>query len=267
MGPLRLYVRYAGISIRSQMQYRASFIMISLGLLVVTTGEFFGIWAMFDRFGSLRGWRLAEVAFFYGLITVAFSLAEAVARGFDHFPDMIKSGDFDRLLLRPRSAAFQVAAGVLPLHRAGRLLNGAIVLAWAIGALSVTWTPARVGLLVLAIIGGVCLFSGLFVLQATLAFWTIETLEVMNAVTYGGTETAQYPLSIYRPWFRRFFTFVVPLASVSYFPALVILDRADAAIGSPRGFQCTAPLIGVVFLIVSLQVWRFGVRHYRSTGS
>ncbi len=28
-----------------------------------------------------------------------------------------------------------------------------------------------------------------------------------------------------------------------------------------------APTLGVVFLAVSLQVWRFGVRHYRSTGS
>ena len=28
-----------------------------------------------------------------------------------------------------------------------------------------------------------------------------------------------------------------------------------------------APLAGPVFLVVCLQVWRFGVRHYRSTGS
>ena len=215
MNTLRLYRRYIGVSIRSQMQYRTSFLMTALGLLIVTTGEFFAIWAMFDRFGSLRGWRLAEVAMFYGLITVGFALAGAIGRGFDVFPSMVKSGDFDRLLLRPRSTAFQVAAGNLPLHRAGRLLNGAIVLLCAVTALDVVWTPARIALLGFAIIGGMCLFCGLFVLQATLAFWTTETLEIMNTVTYGGTETGQYPLSIYAPWFRKFFTFVVPLACVS----------------------------------------------------
>jgi len=263
----RLYVRYLGISVRGQMQYRASFVMSAVGLLIVTTAEFLGIWALFARFGTLRGWRLAEVAMFYGLITVAFALAETIARGFDMFPGMVKSGVFDRLLLRPRSAAFQVAAGVLPLHRAGRLLNGAIVLAWAAAALNVIWTPGRIALLAFAIVGGVCLFCALFVLQATLAFWTTETLEIMNAVTYGGTETGHYPLSIYAPWFRRFFTFVVPLACVSYLPALAILGRADDALGSSRWFQCSAPLIGVAFLLISLQVWKFGVRHYRSTGS
>lgn len=77
---------------------------------------------------------------------------------------------------------------------------------------------------------------------------------------------AQYPLTIYRPWFRRFFTFVIPLACVNYFPALAILGRPDP-LGMPVFLQWIAPLIGVGFLVVTLQVWKIGVRHYRSTGS
>ena len=30
---------------------------------------------------------------------------------------------------------------------------------------------------------------------------------MMNTLTYGGVETTQYPINIYRPWFRNFFTF------------------------------------------------------------
>ena len=71
--------------------------------------------------------------------------------------------------------------------------------------------------------GGVSLFCGIFVLQATLCFWTTESLEVVNTVSYGGVQTAQYPLSIYSDGFRRFFTYVVPLASVAYFPVLALL--------------------------------------------
>jgi len=222
---------------------------------------------MFDRFESLRGWRLGEVAIFYGMITVAFALAEAIGRGFDTFPRMVKSGEFDRVLLRPRSTTLQVAAGVLPLHRGGRLLNGLAILLWSAAALDVPWTPPRMGLLLFAVLGGTCTFIGLFILQATLAFWTTETLEIMNALTYGGTETGQYPLSIYRPWFRKFFTFIVPLACVSYFPALTILGRRDAALGAAEWFGWVSPAVGIVFLLICLRAWKFGVRHYRSTGS
>ena len=117
-----------------------------------------------------------------------------------------------------------------------------------------------------AIIGGASLFYGLFVLQATLAFWTTETLEIMNTVTYGGVETAQFPLSIYRSWFRRFFTYVVPLAGISYYPSLAIMGRPDT-LGSTVLLQYLSPLTGVIFLLISHQVWKIGVRHYSSTGS
>ncbi len=267
LNAIRLYAHYVAISIRGQMQYRASFLMLSAGGFLTNSMEIVGIWALFERFRSLGGWRLEEVALFYGLVNVAFPIAEAVARGFDTFPELVKSGEFDRFLLRPRSTALQVAARELQLVRIGRLAQGLIVLLWAASALNLEWTVARLALLVFAVLGGACLFGGLFILQATLAFWTTEGLEVMNSFTYGGTQTGQYPLSIYRPWFRRFFTFVVPLACVSYFPALAILGREDPVVGGPPWFGWLAPLIGLVFLAVCLQVWKLGVRHYTSTGS
>ncbi|MCA1597300.1 MAG: ABC-2 family transporter protein [Chloroflexi bacterium] len=261
----RLYGRYAGISLRSQMQYRFSFVMMTAGNFLVTAIEFLGIWALFHRFGQLRGWTLAEVAFFYGTVNIAFAIAEGLGRGFDTFPRLVKSGDVDRLLLRPRSVAFQVAAQDLQLMRVGRLFQALLVLGWSVSRLGGSWTPARIAL-ILAIIGGTsCLFYGLLILQATLSFWTIETLEIMNTVTHGGTETAQYPIAIYRPWFRRFFTFVVPIACTGYFPAEVVLNRPGLAAGSP--WPWLAPFVGVLFLWVSLQAWKVGVAHYRSTGS
>ena len=152
MSGIRLYFRYLGVSIRSQMQYRASFVMLAVGHFLVTGSEVLGIWALFSRFGSLRGWRLAEVALFYGLIHVAFAIADAVGRGFDLFPGMVKSGDFDRLLLRPRSTALQVGSRELTLMRVGRLAQGLLVLLWASAALDLHWSVGRVALAVFAVV-------------------------------------------------------------------------------------------------------------------
>jgi len=51
---------------------------------------------------------LPEVAVLYGMVTTGFALAEAFGRGFDVFASYVKSGDFDRFLLRPRRIALQV---------------------------------------------------------------------------------------------------------------------------------------------------------------
>jgi ABC-2 type transport system permease protein len=266
MHAIRLYGRYASISLRGQMEYRASFLMQTAGQFLVTGIEFLGIWALFTRFGQIKGWTLAEVAFFYGLISITFSIADAITRGFDVFGTTVKNGDFDRILLRPRSTIVQLFGHELTLRRIGRFVQGLAVLAFAIEMLDVAWSAPRIALLALAVIGGVCLFIGLVILEATSAFWTTESLEVWNAFIYGGVTMSQYPLEIYRPWFRWFFLVVIPLGCVSYLPGVAILGRPDP-LGTPLPLQWMAPLIGPIFLLICLQVWKFGVRHYQSTGS
>ena len=263
---LRLYRHYLALSVRGQMQYRTSFVLQAFGQFFAVGIEFAGILALFHRFGTLRGWTLAEVSLLYGIVNIAFALAEAGGRGFDQFSGLVRSGEFDRLLLRPRSTALQVAGRELQLMRTGRMLLGAIALVYGARALGVVWTLPKLALLLAAIGGGACVFYGLFVLQATVCFWTVESLEIWNVVTYGGTETAQYPLTIYRPWFRRFFTYVVPLACMNYIPLSALTGRGNA-LGVPPLLQWTAPLIGVGFLLVALQIWRLGEGRYRSTGS
>src|SRR5258705_6866313 len=129
----------------------------------------------------------------------------------------------------------------------GRLTQGVAVLAFAVSGLGLSWSLASIALLMTALIGGVCVFVGLVVLQATSAFWTTESLEVWNAFTYGGVTMAQYPLAIYRSWLRELFTFGIPLGLACYLPGLAILDRDVMTWAS-----WIAPLAGPVFLLASL---------------
>lgn len=266
MNGVRLYLRYAGVSIRSQLQYRASVLMQSIGAFLITGVEMLAIWALFDRFGSVRGWELPEVALFYGMISISWSVCDAIGRGFDILGTMVKAGDLDRLLLRPRSTVLQLLGYELTLRRAGRLAQGAVVLAYALASADLAWSAPKVLLLAGAIAGAVCAFLGLLVLQATTAFWTTESLEVWNAFTYGGVTMSQYPLPIYRRWFRGLFLYAIPLGCVNYLPGVAILGRPDP-LGTPVVVQWLAPLAGPAFLLLSLAVWRVGIRHYRSTGS
>lgn len=266
MSGLRLYLRLVGIAVRAQMQYRASFLLLSFGQLGITAIEFFGVWALFERFGRLPGWSLAEVAVFYGVVNVAFAFSDALARGFDLFGEDLKQGEFDRLLVRPRSTLLQLSGRRFAIHRIGRLAQGGAVLAYGLVTLGAPFGFAQLCLLCVTVMGGTALFFGLVVLQATLAFWSTESLEVMNTMTYGGVQTGQYPLAIYRDGFRRFFTYAVPLAGVAYFPVLALIGREDP-LGSPLWVQVLAPLSGFLFLAVACAVWQIGVRHYTSAGS
>jgi ABC-2 type transport system permease protein len=266
MGSLKLYLKYVRISIQSQLQYRVSFMLLVLGNFLVSFIEFFGIWVLLSRFGSLKGWHLAEIAFFYGLINVAFAISEGFGRGFDIFHLQVINAEFDRVLLRPRGTAFQILAHDFQLLRAGRLLQGLAILIWASVNLRLDWNLAKLSLLVFAVLGGVMVFTGLMVIQAAICFWSTQSLEIMNSFTNGGVEATQWPLPIFNRWFAKIFIFVIPLSCVNYFPALAIMGKPDA-LNSPLWFQWISPLAGFVFMAVAIWFWQFGVRHYRSTGS
>jgi ABC-2 type transport system permease protein len=267
VGAFRLYLRLVSQSIRAQLQYRLSFVLMSVGSFVVSGVEALGVWALFDRFGMLGQWSLAEVAFLYGIVNCTFSFSEALVRGFDVFgTEFIKTGNFDRVLLRPRSTVLQLVGHQFQIHRVGRFLQGLIVLCWALWALDIDWTFAKGLVFALTAVAAVAFFAALFVFQATICFWTTESLELMNTLTYGGVETAQYPLAVYKRWFRRFFTFIVPLGCISYFPAVFIFG-IDDPLGTSPAFQVLAPLAGFAFLGLAMCGWRLGIRRYTSTGS
>jgi ABC-2 type transport system permease protein len=267
MDSLRLLWRYFAASMRAQAQYPGTTLLATTGAFAVNFIDILAIAALFARFGHVQGWSFGEVALFYGLVSISFALADFISRGFDVLgTEFIRTGDFDRVLLRPRPATLQLVGYEFRLRCAGRLAQGLVMVAIATHALRFHWGPVELALTAWAIAGGVALFCGLLILQATLSFWTIESLEVANVLTYGGVQAAQFPLSLYAGWFRDFLIFVVPLGCVAYFPVVALFGRHDP-LGAPDWFLPLSPAFGVAFLALAFWVWGFGVRRYTSTGS
>ncbi|GAB3099296.1 ABC transporter permease [Cupriavidus yeoncheonensis] len=267
MGSLALFARLMTASLSGQARYPGSALMLTVGQFLGTSIEVIAIWALFHRFGNVQGWKIGEVALFYGLVNCMFAIADALGRGFDVLgTTLLRTGEFDRLLLRPRPLALQLMGHDVRISRLGRLLQGLLVLAFATGQADIAWAPASIAIALFALAGGVALFLGILVLQGTLSFWTIESLEVANMLTYGGVEAAQYPMALYARWFRYVLTFAVPLACVAYYPVLAILGKADP-LGAPDWMGLVSPLAGFAFLAAAFCAWRAGVRHYASTGS
>lgn len=258
-----LYFKYMSMLFKAQMQYRTSFLLLCAGQFFIPFAVFAGMYFLFERFGGLPGWTFHEAALLFGVVHMAFSAAECFGRGFDAFSRLIVRGDFDRLLVRPRGTVVQVLGSNIEFTRFGRMLQSAAVLGIASSGLSIQWTPAKLITLLFMIAGGVIIFWGIYILGASFCFWTVQGLEVVNILTDGGREMAQYPLDLYAKWITRFFTFIIPFGAVSYLPLLYILDRTDG----PDLLFVAMPLASLLFLAPCLAVWRIGVRHYRSTGS
>lgn len=263
---LGLYVTLIRAQISAQLQYRASFAIQAVGQFLATFTDFIMLLLLFQRFPSIAGWTLGEVAFLYGLGGLAFGISDLLCGGFDGLSKMIRMGTFDRVLIRPVGTFAQVLAGDVQFRRVGRVVQGVVTLGFALSLLDIAWSAPKIAVLVSAIVAGAVIFTAIWVIGAAITFWTVETSEVTNVFTYGGEALVSYPMPIYAEGIRRFFTYVVPLVFVSYLPALFILERPDP-LGLPPVLQLCSPIVAVAFLLVARVCWAFGVRHYQGTGS
>jgi ABC-2 type transport system permease protein len=262
------YFRLLGAQMRSQLQYRASFVLDVLSTALFTVTEFGALALVLDRFGGIDGWTLPEVAFLYGLVELSFGLMDMIFAGFDpaFFGQTIRKGTFDQFLLRPVPLVWQVLGSDLTLRRIGRVFLGLIIFVIAVNLSDVEWTLLKTIYLPFVVIGMVLFFGGLFMIGSSITFWTVESVEAMNILTFGGSFLISYPMSIYQDWLRRIFTFVVPAIFLNYYPALYFLDKPDP-FDFPFIAHFLAPVAGGIVFALALAFWKFGLEHHQSTGS
>lgn len=265
---INMYLRLLAVQLRSQMQYRASFWtdMVTTGLL--NASYFAALALVLQRFENIAGWRLGEIAFLIGMIEMSFGLMDMIFSGFDdhYFAALVRLGSFDQLMLRPVGLTWQVLGSQFLLRRLGRILEGLVIFVIALTLLDVHWTLGKILYLPVVIASQVLVMGALFIFGATITFWTLESIEAVNILTYGGVELMSYPMQIYPGWMQRFFTYVVPFVFVNYYPALYFLDKPDP-LGFPPFAPFLAPLVALGFFLFALLFWRFGINHYQSSGS
>lgn len=258
---MKLYWRYFMIQCKSQLQHKRSFLMLVFGQFLATFTSFLGIYFIMARFQQVASFTTAEVLLNFSIMSFAYAMAEMFARGFDSFAQIIGNGEFDRMLVRPKNLFVQILGSRIELSRMGRLIQALLMFAWVIPNSNITWTFDKILTLILMLLGGTIVFASLFLLYASLCFFTLEGLEFINIFTDGGREFGQYPFSIYGQGVLKFLTYIIPLALVQYYPLLYLTGRSSQAT------LMFAPLLATLFVIPVYFFWRFALKHYQSTGS
>ncbi len=250
------------------MQYRVGFLLETISVALGSVIGFTTLALVLQKFEGIAGWTLGEVAFLYAVVDVAFGLMDMIFSGFDpdYFAAHTRLGTLDQYLLRPVNLTLQIFGSQFVLRRLGRIFQAIVVLLFALQLVDINWTAGKAIYLLLVVGGMVLFFGGLFMIGATITFWTVERIEAVNILTYGGTELMSYPMTVYQEWMRRFFTYIIPAIFLSYYPALYFLNKPDP-FGMPYWVHFIAPVVGLGMFLAALGFWSYGVRHYQSTGT
>lgn len=251
---------------RCATQYRASFWMQLLAQLAMSGGELMAVLVLLGQFSSVGQWSGNEIMFFFGMMQMTFALTECVGRGLAAFSQVVQGGEFDQMLLRPRNLLLQVFCARADPRRFSTAALGIVMMCISVARLQIPWTLGDTALLLLSVAGTVMMLLGLFLLEATLCFFSVQSIEAVNVLTYGGRTACEYPVDIYPRPLRLLFMYVAPFGLCMHVPVSVLLRHP--MMPWPTWAAFVTPMAGAVFFVLMALVWRFaGVRSYRSTGS
>lgn len=243
------------------MEYRANFLIGASSTLFLQASGILTIWVVMREIPSLNGWTFDEVLLIYGLITLARSLNHMFADNLWTIGGQyIRTGQFDRFLVRPIDPLFHLLADRFCHDGLGNFLVGLILVARAGSTLGLFTSPLKVAYLVVSVLSGGAIFVALNLITCVSAFWIMDSLPVTKAV-FDSHQFAQYPLTIYPKAINFLLTWIIPYGFASFYPATFLLGRDVGPL------IWLGPAIAAGLLVLGYQLWQVGLRHYAGTGS
>ena len=266
MDTIRLYYHSMRMLIKSHLQYPASFLMQTLAQLVMEGGEMLAVILLVDRFEHLNQWGPGDLYFFFGLMAVTFYLTECFGRGITgNFPYLIRTGQLDTFLARPRGVLTQVLCSAVDPRRITCIAVGIAALVIGCRMSEVQWSIRKALLMAEAMVCGCFLIQGLFMIEAIFCIHSVKSIELVNALTYGGRSACEYPVDTYPRPLRVLFTVIAPFALTLHQPGSVILGKP--LFDWPEWTAFVSPLSGILVFGVIWLCFQKAMRFYRSTGS
>ena len=258
---LRLYFIIEAQYIKARMQYRADFIISSIGMFFTSLASLAVFWVLFNSITDLAGWSLMEMIFIYAFYLIAISPMQILFDQFWFLRYDIQQGTFLKYYFRPLNMMFYYITERFDLKGLTQVAAGIILLVYSSIQLGLHWTLWMIILLLVTLFSAALVLISIVVLSSCAAFWVLNSFAVLN-LAWKLREFAPYPINIFDGAFRFTFTFLLPIGFVAFYPSQLFLRPQDV---SPLVYF--SPLVGIALFALTYRVWTVGVNQYTGTGS
>lgn len=258
---LRLLSLQFRISASAAMAYRANFLIegvMSVMWMVLTLAPLIVVFSARDDFA---GWdqpsALIVIAYFLGVHAV---LEGTITPSLVDLVEKIRSGSFDYVLLKPVDAQAMVSASRYEPWKVFDLLGAIGLVIYAFVQRGAPPSPLHLAVGILLFGSGVLAAYALWMLCAAASFWVVR-LDNLMYLLGAIFDVGRWPVQVFRGAWRFVFTFVLPVAVMTTYPAMALLGKLDA------GRTLATAGGSLVLLVLSRLVWRTAIRSYTSASS
>ncbi len=251
----------AHASVALTLQYRLEALGEALLSLLWLATALVPIWVVFGNRGAVEGWSYPEMLLVLAWFTLLKSFLEgAINPSLLTVIAHVRQGTLDFVLLKPADAQLLVSFSKVEPSRLVDFCSAFALFGWAFHRLQRIPSALELGAGFLLLLAGLSVLYSIAILVISIAFIAVR---VDNLIFLFGSifDLARWPSTIFRGGLAFIFTYVLPLALMTTYPALALLGklRLSTALGALLG--------AALFAAAARIAWRASLRRYTSASS
>jgi len=255
---IKIYLVSLKNSFAARMAYRSDFFFCCVLILVSEMLIPLMTMLIYSTGASFPGWNLAEIMVLQGIFMLARSVANLLFFGMVYNTlSHVREGTYDLFMIKPVSALFiSIATGFEP-DSIGTIAGGLLVTVLSAMVLQPPGVLDVLRFMLIFAFSLISLFSFAVLMSATVFKWVGNSriYEIFDSITSFGN----YPLTIFSRTFQIIISYIIPVSVIAFYPASALLGKDIS------GFLPVIPVC-ILFLILSLCVWKLMLSKYTSAG-
>lgn len=257
----RVLGAHARLSLVLAMQYRWEFLLDGLMSVFWTITALVPLYLVFQERPSIAGWQYGEALVVVGWFTVLDGVLKgAINPSLATVIEHIRQGTLDFVLLKPADSQFIVSTQRFMPWRALSFVSAGLIFAYAFERIGRVPTLGAVLAALVMLACGLLILYSMWILVISVAFRAVR-IDNLRYLFEAVFDAARWPASVFKGFVSVLFTFVIPLALMTTYPAEALLGRLEPA-------RLAGGLVAaILFATLARVVWRRSIRGYTSASS
>jgi len=247
-------------NLRTMINHKVNLILELLTLFLKQLVAFTFIYVIFNNIPSLLEWSINDLILFLAVYMINTGVADTFTTSLYNIEKFVRRGEFDRMLVKPLPVFLQVLSSRIDITNIVNVITGTFLLCILFKIEYILFDFRFLVIISFFMVVSLIIIYGLRIITMSIAFWTQTSLPI--AVAIGNiNEFSKYPIDIYGNSIYWTLIHVLPYAYISYFPAMLILNKIS---------YCEVGLYMVIsiplLMIVANTIWCKGLKRYESSG-
>ncbi len=255
---LKIWKLMAKNSILSLLNKKESVIIFLIGKFVRYIFYFGFLYFLVTKTNGISGYTAIQTLFFTATYTLVDTIGQFLFRSVYTFRQLIVTGDFDLVLLKPINPLFRsIAGGPDPMD----LVTIPPIIAVVV-YIDLLLNPSMLHttFYILLIINAIIISMSIHVFVVSLGIITLS-VDHLIMIFRDFSTMGRLPIDIYKSPLKEFLTFIVPVGLMFSVPS-----KALMGIISPLGVILSI-IFGITLFVLSLKFWQFAIKKYTSASS